>query len=333
MKIIEDKSFKSITTFHIGGKIKYYTEVTNEKEIFEALDFAKNKNVPIFIIGGGSDFLASDKTYDGLVIKYTGSSYSIDDDVVTAEGGVLWDDLVKVAVEAGLSGIECLSGIPGTVGASPVQNVGAYGQEMKDPFLKLEAVDLDGRKIVEFTKEDCKFGYRESVFKDKEYWQKYLIIKVVFKLQKGKKTGTLYESLKGILGENPTLSEVRAAVLKVRSQKLENPGEFGNAGSFFKNPIIGEDKKNDLLHDFPEARIFPFNDMYKVSAAWLIDNANLKGKEIGGAAVSSKHALILINRSGTATAEEVFNLSEFIIKTVFDKFKIKLEREVQLINF
>lgn len=333
MKIIEGKTFKDLTTFRIGGKVKYYVEAKNEDEVFEALDFVQKNNLSIFILGGGSDFLAGDKEFNGLVIKYTGNKYSIDGSIITAEAGMVWDDLVKVTVEAGLSGMECLSGIPGTVGASPIQNIGAYGQEMKDTFLKLTAIDIEKREKVEFTGSECKFGYRESIFKRDDYWQKYLITEVTFKLKKGGQTGATYESLKGVLGENPTLSEIREAVLKVRAQKLEDPKEFGNAGSFFKNPIISSDKKESLEHVFPGIKIFPFEDKYKVSAAWLIDSIGLKGKEIGDAAVSLKHALILINKSGSATAADVFNLSEFVIKKVFDKFGVKLEREVQLINF
>jgi len=333
MKILENKSFKDLTTFRIGGRIKYYAEVKNSDEIFEALDFAVSKNLPIFLIGGGSDFLASEKIFDGLVIKYTGNDYSINGDTITAEGGMIWDDFVKVAVENKLGGIECLSGIPGTVGASPVQNIGAYGQEMKDTFFKLEAIDVEERKKVEFGPNDCKFGYRESIFKDKKYWQKYLILSVSFKLKKGGNPGVTYESLKGAIGENPTLLEVREAVLKVRAQKLEDPKEFGNAGSFFKNPIVDAAKKKDLESHFPDVKIFPSGNLYKVSAAWLIDKTGLKGKEVGGAVVSTKHALILINKSGSATADDVFSLSDMVINEVFNKFGVRLEREVQLINF
>jgi len=333
MKIIEDKSFKDLTTFRIGGNIKYYVEVKDEDEIFEVLDFAESKNLPIFIIGGGSDFLAGEKVFEGLVIKYTGSDYSISDDIITGGGGMVWDDLVKIAVENEFAGIECLSGIPGTVGASPIQNIGAYGQEMKDTFLKLEAIDIEERKRVKFSLNDCKFGYRESIFKDKKYWQKYLILSVSFKLKKGGNPGVTYESLKGAIGENPTLLEVREAVLKVRAQKLEDPKEFGNAGSFFKNPIVDAAKKKDLESHFPDVKIFPSGNLYKVSAAWLIDKTGLKGKEVGGAVVSTKHALILINKSGSATADDVFSLSDMVINEVFNKFGVRLEREVQLINF
>ena len=333
MKILENKTFKELTTFHIGGKIKYYAEVGSEREICEALYFADKEKLPVFILGGGSDFLASDRDFNGLVIKYTGKKYSIKGETVTAEGGMLWDDLVGAAVLAGLSGMECLSGIPGTVGASPVQNIGAYGQELKDIFVKLKAFSIGDGRFVEFNREDCRFGYRESVFKDKKYWQKYLITEVTFRLNRERKNENIYESLKGEIGSDPTLSEIRDAVLKVRAQKLENPAEFGNAGSFFKNPIISRDQKECLEKVFPDAKIYPFENGFKVSAGWLIENAGLKGAVWGGAAVSSKHALIIINKTGSATSGDVVSLSEMIIKNVFDKFGIKLEREVQFVNF
>jgi len=333
VKIFEDKKFKDITTFHIGGKIQYYAEVKNRKELEEAACFAKKVNLKIFIIGGGSDFLASDKKFEGLVIKYIGSNYSVKENLITAEAGMKWDDLVGISVENNLQGIECMSGIPGTVGASPVQNIGAYGQELADTFYKLTAFNIETSEFPEFSKEDCHFGYRESIFKEKSHWQKYLIVDVTLKLKVNGKTTANYESLKGVVGSDATLAEIRDAVLKVRSEKLENPKEHGNAGSFFKNPIISLEQKNKLERDLPEAKIFPFGGKYKVSAAWLIEKAGWKGKTYKGAGVSPKHALIIINSSGRATSKDIFDLSEKIINDVYKKFGIEMEREVQLINF
>lgn len=333
MKIIEDKYFSQITTFRVGGKIKYYAEVSNTDEIKEAMDFADKNKLPVFIVGEGSDFLASDKEFRGLVIKYIGNSYKIDGEYLSAEAGMNWDRLVEISVDNGLQGMECLSGIPGTVGASPIQNIGAYGAEISDVFFKLEAYDLSKRKTITFTKADCKFGYRESIFKKDKFWQKYLIFNITFKLNKNGHGKAVYESLKGVVGENPTLQEIREGVLKVRGEKLENPKEHGNAGSFFKNPIIDAKKRDELLKDYPEAKIYPFEDRFKVFAGWLIENAGMKGKELGEAAVSPKHALILINKTGKATAREIYDLSELIISKVKEKFGIELEREVQLINF
>lgn len=333
IKIEENKYFKDLTTFKVGGKIKYFTKVKNIDEVREAVDFAKNKSIDIFILGGGSDLLVSDKDFDGIVIKFVGDSYKIEDSIITAEAGLLWDKLVEIAVENNLQGLECLSGIPGTVGASPIQNIGAYGAEISNTFEKLEAFNLESGTVEIFDKERCHFGYRESIFKTKEYWQKYLIINISLKLNKGGHSTANYESLKGLVNENSTLSEIREAVIKTRNQKLENPDEHGNAGSFFQNPIINMGKKMELEVMYPNIKIFPFGENFKVFAGWLIENAGMKGKELGGAAVSPKHALILINETGSATADEIYRLSEMIISEVYKKFGIKLEREVQLINF
>lgn len=337
MKIIRNKTFKELTTFRIGGKVKYYIEVKNDLEIKEAVKFAKSENLQIFVLGGGSDFLASDKDFDGIVIKYTGNELVFETEnsevFVSAGGGLEWDKLVEETVKRNLQGLECLSGIPGTVGASPIQNVGAYGAEMSDTFYKLEAFDIENEKKVEFLKDECKFGYRESVFKNEDYWQKFVITKVTFRLSKNTKPEINYESLKNVLPPGSNLLQIRNAVLEIRHEKLEDPVKIGNAGSFFKNPIINEIQKNNLQKKFADSKIFSFGKIYKVSAAWLIEKCGWRGENLGGAAVSSKHSLILINKTGKASADEVYQLSEVIIKDVYEKTGIKLEREVQLINF
>ncbi len=333
IKLIEGKTFKDLTTFHIGGEIKYYIEVKDKKEIEEAVCFAKKENLNIFTIGSGSDLLVSDSEFVGLVIKFIGNKYTIEDNLITAEAGMGWDELVALTVEKNLEGIECMSGIPGKVGGAPIQNIGAYGQELADNFEKLTAYNFETEEFVEFNKKDCHFGYRESIFKEKSHRQKYLIIDVTFRLNKNAKPKTNYDSLKGLVGEDSTLLEVREAVLKVRNEKLDNPKEVGNAGSFFKNPIIEMELKNKLEKDYPDVKIFPFDEKYKVSAGWLIDKAGWKGKTHKGAGVSSKNALLLINTTGNAKSSDVVELSEMIIKDIDEKFRIKLEREVQLINF
>lgn len=333
MKFQENKYFKDLTTFKVGGKIKYYAEAKNLDEIKQASLFAKENNLPLFVIGGGSDFLASDDEFNGVVIKYSGDSYRVDGELVTGDAGISWDKIVEISVNEGLAGLECLSGIPGTVGASPIQNIGAYGAEMSSCFYELKALKLETGDIVTFSKDDCKFGYRESIFKTEEYWQKYLILSVTFKLSKNASTKINYDSLKGVVHDGASIKEIRDAVLKVRAEKLENPKEHGNAGSFFKNPIIESEKKEEILSKYPDAKVFPFEEKFKVSAGWLIEKAGLKGKEFGGAGVSSKHSLILINRTGKATAREIYDLSEKIISEVYKKFGVRLEREVQLINF
>jgi len=219
------------------------------------------------------------------------------------------------------------------VGASPVQNIGAYGQEIADTFVSLTAYDIENEKSVTFNKEDCRFGYRESIFKEKSHWQKYIIVDVTLKFNKNAKLKINYESLKGYVKENPTLIDVRNAVLEVRKTKLEDPNKVGNAGSFFKNPTIDIEQKEKLQSKYSDIKIFPFENKFKVSAAWLIEKAGWKGKTHKGVGVSPKHALILINASGKAKAEDVLELSEMITTDIYKKFGIKLEREVQLINF
>lgn len=327
--------FSDLTTFKLGGQIKKYVEIKNKGDIPEIISGAKKERLSIFIIGGGSDILVSDKEFEGLAIKYVGNTISFGGrGTVTAEAGVDWDKLVEESVENDLQGIECLSGIPGTVGGAPIQNIGAYGAELSDVFESLEAFDIDKEKFVTFSKEDCKFGYRESVFKQKDHWQKYLICNVTLKLVKNGKPKADYESLKKrITSSSPTLSEIRNAVLATRAEKLEDPKVVANAGSFFMNPIINSNEKIRLESVFPDIKIFPFGDKFKASAGWLIEKAGWKGKSFRTAGVSEKHALILINKDGKAKANDVFDLSEKIIEDVYKKFGLKLEREVQFINF
>ena len=333
---IVDPKFSNLTSFRVGGKIKKYFEVKTEKEIDNAIKYAKENSLPLFVIGGGTDILVSDKDFDGVVIKFTGDNlkWNVGENEITAQAGMPWDKLVEYSVERNLQGVECLSGIPGTVGASPVQNIGAYGQELADTFVKLIAYNIKTRKFETFNKKDCKFGYRESIFKEKSHWQKYIICSVTLELVKNGKSKAEYESLKKYINsKNPTLLEIRNAVQKVRVERLENPEEVGNAGSFFKNPIITSSEKSKLELKFPNIKIYPFEDRFKIPAAWLVENAGWKGKTYKDAGVSTKHALVLINKTGHASAKEIYDLSQRIIDDVNKKFGVKLEREVQLINF
>ncbi len=291
--------FKNLTTFKIGGPIKHFFEVENDEEIIKARQFTKKNNLKLFILGGGSDILVNDRGFDGIVIKYVGKSLSSTGNIITAEAGVIWDELVKFSIEHNFQGLECMSGIPGTVGASPIQNIGAYGQEIKDTLLSLRVFEFETGKFVNFSNKDCQFGYRESFFKKPDNWQKFLITSVSFKLKKHEDADL-------------SLQNIRDEILRVREEKLENPKEVGNAGSFFKNLII---------------------EGNKISAGLLIDKAGWKGKSYKGAAVSSKNALILINKSGKASSSDVYELSKLIIDDVKKKFGITLEQEVQFVGF
>lgn len=331
--------FADLTTFRIGGTINKYFEAKNIGDVDGAVSYANKNKLPIFILGGGTDILVSDKDYIGVVVKYVADNYELkiinsEFAEITADAGMNWDKLVAITVENGLQGIESLSGIPGTCGAAPIQNIGAYGSELSETFISLNAYDITKQKLVEFSKEDCKFGYRESIFKQKDYWQKYIICSIKLKLKINNFGNASYESLaKYITSPTPTIKEIRTAVLKVRSEKLENPDVVGNAGSFFKNPIIDLNSKKKMEEKYPDIKIFKFGDKYKIPAGWLIEKTGWKGKSFKDAGVSNKHALILVNRTGMAKAEHIYDLSEKIINDVENKFGVKLEREVQLINF
>lgn len=341
-KLKTNVPLKSLTTFQVGGRARYLAEVENEDQLIEAVNFAKGKRLGIFILGGGSDILISDEGFDGLVIRYKDKSIEFNDKkryvLVTAGAGVIWDDLVASSVKKGLQGIECMSGIPGTVGASPIQNIGAYGQELKDVFVELSAFDLQKKQIISFDKKKCEFSYRESVFKKKKAKGCYLITKVTLRLKKSIKPTVTYESLRQYLDgkgiKNPNLAQVRNAVLDIRGQKLEDPGVLGNAGSFFKNPIIERKFLKRLKQNYPEIPYYPAGDAkVKLFAGWLVEHAGWKGKRFKNAMVSEKNAIVITNPEGRASAREVRKLAQSISRDVYKKFQVKLEPEVQFIGF
>ncbi|MFZ5932895.1 MAG: UDP-N-acetylmuramate dehydrogenase [Patescibacteria group bacterium] len=334
--------FTTLTTFKIGGEAKYLAEVKNKEELKEAVAFAKKKDLPIFVLGGGSDILISDAGFDGVVVKYVGESVnfrqegkSVD---VTAAAGLTWDKLVANVVNKNLQGIECLSGIPGSVGASPIQNIGAYGQEIKDAFVSLSAYDIQKEEFVVLAKKDCGFSYRESIFKKPEAKGRYIITDITLKLKKGGEPLVAYESLKSYLKgkgiKNPTLSQIREAVLDLRGQRLEDPRVIGNAGSFFKNPIITKGEFSQIKKNYPQ---MPYHEVsgskVKLFAGWLIENAGWRGRTYKNTKVSDKNALVIVNPEGKATAKEVRELAEKISDDVYQKFGVRLEPEVQYIGF
>ena len=322
-KIINGYSFKDLTTLKTGGKIEHYFEVKDKEELINKVNFAKINNLSIFTIGGGTDIAVSDHDFDGVVIKYTGNKLRIKNDelkiTVTAEAGMNWDKLVEETVDKNLQGIECLSGIPGTVGAGPIQNIGAYGQELSETFISLTAYDIEKEEFITFSNEDCKFGYRESFFKKKENWQKYIICDVTFSLSKW-------------TDKDLELQTIRDEIIRVRGEKLVDPNEIPNAGSFFKNPIVDLKTKNRLEKEYPDIKSFLFQDNYKLSAGRLIEKAGWKGKSLGPVAVSERHALIITNPDGKGTFNDIKKLANTIISDVYKMFGIKLEPEVQYID-
>jgi len=310
-------NFRDITSLKVGGSIKHFFEVKNKEDIISAVTFAKFNNLPIFTIGGGTDIAVSDDDYNGVVIKYIGNSISYTGNKVTAEAGVNWDKLVEDTVKKNFRGIECLSGIPGSVGASPIQNIGAYGQELSDIFYNLTAYNIDKEKFVKFSKRDCKFSYRSSKFKNIKFWQKFIITDVTLELK---------------ININNNLNKIRENILKKRKEKLEDPKLIPNAGSFFINPFVDLKTKERLEKKYRDMKFYITDDKFKIFAGYLIEKTGWKGKSLGLVKVSEKHALVITNPDGKGTFKDVKKLADTIISDVYKMFGIKLEPEVQYIN-
>ncbi len=331
---------KSYTTFNIGGEAQFFAEIFTKEELQKAVLFADEKNLPLLVLGGGSNVLMDDGLIEAVVIHLNNSEVNIENNknnvIVSAGAGKNWDEFVEEMVEMGYSGIECLSGIPGTVGAAPIQNIGAYGQEIKDTFHSLEAFDRNTHSFVVFDNSQCNFGYRDSIFKRNENKGRYIVYSVSLKLSKAEHATSNYSSLTGYLQEhsliNPTIRDIRKAVLAIREMKLEDPRKVYNSGSFFKNPVVTSQKLSRLQGLYPDIPNFPFENNFKLSAGWLIDNAGWKGKSYKNVGVSAKHALVLINPTGKGTATEIKELADQIIKDVKTKFGIRLEPEVNYIS-
>jgi UDP-N-acetylmuramate dehydrogenase len=334
---LENFSLKKYNTFGVESIASFVCLLAQEdkiNEIFQNEIFKKNKK--LFLGEGSNILLAGD--FDGFVLinLLKGKEIIKEDEeniFLKVMSGENWHDLVMYTVEEGWYGLENLALIPGTVGASPVQNIGAYGVEVKDTIEEIEAYDIEtGLKKV-FKNEECCFGYRDSSFK-KEIKDKYFISSVIFKL---KKNGTLNISYKGIsefFEQNKiipkTPKDVALAVIEIRKEKLPDPKVLGNSGSFFKNVFVNEEFFEDLKKEYPEIPFFKEGDKIKIPTAWLIEKAGLKGFRLGDVGIYEKQALILVNYGG-AKGEEVKDFSDFVIKTVFDKFKIKIEPEVNFI--
>ena len=335
--IVENFSLKSYNTFGINAKAKYFAEFDSLftlKKIISSEIFQNNKS---FILGGGSNILLT-KDYDGIIIhnKIRGIFILEDNEndiIVEVGGGVDWHNFVIWSVSQKLSGIENLALIPGTVGASPIQNIGAYGVEVKDTIHKLTALETATQEIKTFSNEDCNFKYRNSIFKEK-LRNKFIITKVEFKLSKIplKKTtyGAIEEELKALnLDAKP--KNIADAVINIRNRKLPNPSEIGNSGSFFKNPIISTERFVELQKEFPEIVGYRIAETEtKVAAGWLIENAGLKGYRKGDAGVHKNQALVIVNYKN-ASGHDIINLSKLVQKVILEKYGIRIEAEVNFI--
>ncbi len=329
-----------LTTFKIGGKTDFFCVAESVEDLSKAANFARDKKLPIFILGGGSNLVVDDGGFRGLVIKneILGIDFSESDSrhEVTAGAGENWDYLISVCVGKKFYGLENLSGIPGTVGGAAVQNIGAYGAEFKDSVKWVEALDMKTGKLKKFLPKQCRFGYRESFFKSPE-GRRWVVARVCFSLSGSGRINIKYRDLENYFAESKNAKEispetVRRAVLLIRAKKFPPLNKFGTAGSFFKNPIISAEKATKLAEQYPGLPVFPIGkDKAKVSLAWIIDRVcNLKGVAQGQVKISEKQALVLVS-AGKATSGEVLGLAEKIKKGVFAKTGIEIEFEVEKI--
>ncbi|OHT44527.1 UDP-N-acetylmuramate dehydrogenase [Flavobacterium tructae] len=337
MEIQSNFSLKNYNTFGIEAKARQFVAVHTVAELKTILE--ENKDEQKFILGGGSNMLLT-KDIDALVIHIDLKGKTIlkeDDDFVWVESqaGETWHDFVLWTIDNNFGGLENMSLIPGNVGTTPVQNIGAYGTEIKDTFVSCEAINIATQEIKTFTNADCKFGYRESVFKN-EVKDQYIITSVIYKLTKrNHKINISYGDITAELAKNnitvPTLKEVSNAVIAIRQSKLPDPKELGNSGSFFKNPILLKSDFEKIHQKFPEMKYYEVSETeVKVPAGWLIEQAGFKGKRFGDAGIHKNQALVLVNY-GNATGQEILAVSKDVQKTVFDTFGIQIEAEVNVI--
>jgi UDP-N-acetylmuramate dehydrogenase len=338
MKIEENVSLKPFNTFGIEAKARYFVEVKTDAEI---LDLIKNdifKFSKIQILNGGSNTLfISD--FDGLVVKMATQGISLIDEnddfaFLKANAGVNWHEFVTFCIGNNYGGLENLSLIPGNVGAAPIQNIGAYGVEQKDCFFELDAIELSTGQSRTFNHQDCKFDYRNSIFKQ-EFKDKLMILSVTYRLNKNPEFNTTYGAITTEIERMGvkilSLKAIGDAVCSIRRSKLPDPEKIGNAGSFFKNPLVSKEKYQQLLQNFPGIVAFPANDgNYKLAAGWLIENLGWKGFRRGDAGVCETQALVLVNY-GQANGSEIIDLATEIKDSVKNRFGVNLEMEVNIV--
>ncbi|MFY7762741.1 MAG: UDP-N-acetylmuramate dehydrogenase [Candidatus Nanopelagicus sp.] len=335
------EQLSSFTTLRVGGPARKIVHAHSEAELIEFVKAADSAKEPILILGGGSNLLISDAGFAGTVIRVESKGNALDYDacsggMIEVSAGEDWDKFVEISIEKGFADLESLSGIPGTVGGAPIQNIGAYGHEVSETIARVKTYDRSKGEVKTFTNAECKFSYRNSIFKEQP--GKYVILTVTFQLRKGAQSlpityAELAKQLSVNIGDQVEVTKVRQAVLKLRASKgmlinLEN--EINSAGSFFVNPILSKSAADKLPADAPR---WPQNDgKVKTSAAWLMEHSGVvKGEKLAGAQISNKHVLALTN-SGDATAEDIIELARRARKKVYEKFGIKLEAEVQLVG-
>ena len=335
--ILENVSLKKYNTFGVEASARWYTEINTVEDLKSLFTDLKCKHTERLVLGGVSNLLLT-KNFDGLIIRMNikGITNEVIADriIVRAGAGEVWNDLVMYCVENGFAGMENLSLIPGSVGASPIQNIGAYGVELKDVFQSCTAFDIETGTMLQFKKEDCEFAYRESIFKSK-LKNKVIITSVEFNLSKmpllNISYGAIAEELKLRGIKEPTIKDVSDVVSSIRVSKLPDPSTIGNSGSFFKNPILSEEEFKQVKSSFPDTVHYCLpNNTVKLAAGWLIEQCGWKGKRIGDVGTWKNQALVLVNH-GNATGSAIYDLSSVIISDVKLKFGVTLEREVNVL--
>ena len=335
MDVMTNISLKQYTTMKLGGETRYMATADSASDVVSLYRNARKENLPIFVLGGGSNVITHDEVFEGIVLlnKIKGFEVISETDETTdvkIGAGEVWDEVVEKAIGLGLQGIEAMSGIPGTTGAAPVQNVGAYGQEIADTLISLEAYDSKTDTIVTISADECDFSYRNSIFRRKEKGR-YCILNITLRLNKAEPKPPYYASLQRYIDENDirevNLSVIRVAVLNIRSEKLPDPAELPSAGSFFKNALVEKWKLEELQKEYSDIPNYAMSDgRYKIPTGWLIDKAGLRGYRSHGMRVYEKNALVLVNDSATGY-DNLAAIREEIVQIVFDKFGIKIEQE------
>jgi len=335
MDVMTNISLKQYTTMKLEGEARYMATVDSASDVVSLYRNARKENLPIFVLGGGSNVITHDEVFEGIVLlnKIKGFEVISETDETTdvkIGAGEVWDEVVEKSIGLGLQGIEAMSGIPGTAGAAPVQNVGAYGQEIADTLISLEAYDSKTDTIVTISADECDFSYRNSIFRDKEKGR-YCILNITLRLNKAESKPPYYASLQRYIDENDirevNLSVIRVAVLNIRSEKLPDPAELPSAGSFFKNALVEKWKLEELQREYSDIPNYAMSDgRYKIPTGWLIDKAGLRGYRSHGMRVYEKNALVLVNDSATGY-DDLAAIREEIVQIVFDKFGIKIEQE------
>ena len=324
-KIKKSFSLKENNLLKIDSTAKFFIEIFDLEDLKNIPNFTSTKKINFCILGEGSNVVLPN-LLNKFVIKISFNEISIEDNLITVGAGKNWDDFVLWSLENGYCGLENLSGIPGSIGAAPIQNIGAYGSEVSDFIDEVICFDMESNSFVSFTNNDCKFSYRQSIFQDKD---SLIVIKVKFKLTKDFQPNLEYEDLNFLKAEEITPSIIRKHILKIRKAKISDPQEHPNVGSFFKNPIISLDELEKIKQILPKIKFYSYIDnKVKISAAFLIESLSLKGFVLNNARVSEKHSLVLENKS--EKSEDILDLASHIQASVLENYNINLELEPQI---